>query len=147
MLRLIFISFLLVSVFSIGFPVDNPISNFTYVVLRRFGLDVAMTPITYDMSIMTDDENEVIYQNPLDIVVVTRSDERMILNDLDFYRHKIPLILYFEILGYGGSLPEGKVFLCRSLGEVVKSQLSGFMLKLRRTREIRKGFNEFQACP
>lgn len=148
MIRFYFISVLLISVLSVGVPFENPFTDFSYSFLRRFGIDVSMTPITFDMSMMTDDKGNLVYQKGFDIVIFSENlpPETISIEELDFYRHKVPINLYFEIIGYGGILPEGKRFLCLGLGDVSGKALTGFMLNLKRKDLVSKGFNELQNC-
>ena len=148
MLRFSFISLLLICVLSIGIPKDNPVTDFSYGLLRRVGLDVSMTPITFDMSMMTDSKGQLVYEKAFDVVIDDGSEIFQVIQvgDLNFYRHKVPLNLFFEILGYGGILPEGKEFLCRSLNEFSERRLTGFTLVAQSKDQVSRGFNEYQHC-
>jgi hypothetical protein len=148
MLRFSLISLLLICVLSIGIPEDNPLKDFSYSFLKPVGLDVSMTPITFDMSMMTDHKGQLVYEKVFDVVIDTGSEAPQVIKvkDLHFYRHKVPINLFFEILGYGGILPEGKEFLCRSLSEFSNKRLSGFTLVAQAKNEVSRGFNEFQHC-
>lgn len=139
-MRVILIPVLLVMVLSIGFPLENPVGNISYEILRRVGLDVSMTPITVDMAMMRDNEGKNTYQKEFQVILLTRAGNTLTVNPLDlhFYRHKIPFNLYFEVLGMGGVMPEGKIFLCRSLEEFSGDEINTFSLK---------GLYEEQICP
>jgi hypothetical protein len=146
-MRVFLIPLLLILVLSIGFPIDTPVGDFSYTLLRRFGIDVSMTPITYDMSMMSDEKGSLVYEKLFKVKLVMENGENVVIDSdrLHFYRHKVPLNLYYEILGYGGIIPEGRVFLCRSFQSLVDNTVEGFMLDVKADQRT-KGFNELQNC-
>lgn len=148
MIRFVFIFILLLSVLSIGLPFDHPLWAPSYRFLRFFGLDVSMTPITVDMSMMTDEHGQLVYAKDfsLELFLENKNIREVFFQELDFYRHKVPLNLYFEILGNGGSMPEGKTYLCRAFSELSPVKVTGFMLKTRKRKDSSRGFNELQKC-
>lgn len=148
MLRFYFISLVLLLVITIGIPIDNPVTQFSYGVMRRFGIDVSMTPITFDMSMMTDEKGELVYEKAFDLKLFLKGANPEIVDTkkLDFYRHKVPINLYYEILGYGGIMPEGKTFMCRAFQEFSQYRVTGFMLVMRKDDQAARGFNELQSC-
>lgn len=107
-----------------------------------------MTPITFDMSMMSDEKGHLVYEKIFKTKLVMTNGETVIIDadKLNFYRQKVPLNLYYEILGYGGIIPEGKTFLCHSFQSLTDKTLSGFMLEVQRVSQVAKGFNEFQNC-
>ena len=148
MYRLIFIICLLISVLSIGFPISNPLSDFVFIPLRILGIDVSMTPITTDMSMMSDANNVPIYRTDLRIKVFSKDGGLIDLktSDLNLYLHKLPIILYYEILGQGGDMPEGRVFLCRSFEKLLNKKISSFLIWTD-IKHAQFGFNQNQECP
>ena len=130
MYRLIFIILLLLSVLSIGVPFPNPVSDFVYIPLRVLGIDVAMTPMTVDMSMMRGLDNIPMYKKKLGMKLFLDDGNSLELKpeELDFYHHKMPLILYYEVLGHGAYMPEGKVYLCRSFEFITNKKVSSFLL-------------------
>ncbi len=106
-----------------------------------------MTPITYDMSMMSDEKGSLVYEKLFKVKLVMENGENVVIDSdrLHFYRHKVPLNLYYEILGYGGIIPEGRVFLCRSFQSLVDNTVEGFMLDVKADQRT-KGFNELQNC-
>lgn len=147
-MRVILIPLLLVSVLSIGFPVETSLGDFSYMFLRRFGIDVSLTPITFDMSMMSDEKGNLVYEKIFKAKIVMTDNDSVLVDSekLDFYRQKVPLNLYYEILGYGGIIPEGKSFLCHSFQHMVDKTVAGFMLEVKRKDQLAKGFNELQNC-
>lgn len=148
MLRFYFLSFVLFLVVTIGIPVDNPVTQFSYRLMRRLGIDVSMTPITFDMSMMTDEKGKLVYEKAFDLMIFSNGESPRVVEtrDLDFYRHKVPINLYYEILGYGGIMPEGKTFMCRAFQEFSEGRITGFMLLMRKQDQAARGFNELQSC-
>ena len=148
MYRLIFIICLLLSVLSIGFPISNPLSDFVFVPLRILGIDVSMTPITSDMSMMSDSEDVPIYKTNLGLRIFLKNGKvrDVYPRELDLYYHKLPIILYYEILGYGGDMPEGRAYLCHSLTTFTDDKVSSFFLWTEK-EHARYDFNKIQECP
>ena len=147
MYRLIFIICLLISVLSIGFPISNPLSDFVFIPLRILGIDVSMTPITTDMSMMSDANNVPLYKTNLGLTIILKNGTVRDISprELDLYDHKIPIILYYEILGYGGDMPEGRAYLCKSFTALTENMVSGFFLWTK-SEHARYGLNEIQEC-
>lgn len=147
-MRVFLIPLLLISVLSIGIPVETSFGDFSYTFLRKFGIDVSMTPITFDMSMMSDEKGNLVYEKLFKAKVVMTNGENLIIDadKLDFYRQKVPLNLYYEILGYGGVIPEGRIFLCHSFQDLTDKTVAGFMLEVKRTEQLARGFNELQSC-
>jgi hypothetical protein len=135
-------------VLSIGLPFSNPLSDFVFVPLRIFGIDVSMTPLTVDMSMMSDAKNVPIYRTDLRIKVFSKDGGLIDLkpSDLNLYLHKLPIILYYEILGQGGDMPEGRVFLCRSFEKLLNKKISSFLIWTD-IKHAQFGFNQNQECP
>lgn len=147
MYRFFFILLILIGVLSIGFPVKNPLSDIVFIPFRILGIDVSMTPITADMSMMSDSEGSSIYKIDFGIKLqfVNGTEKYLDPNDLDLYLHKLPTILYFEILGYGADMPEGRKFLCNSFGILAKNTVQSFIITTKEPYK-RIGFNEHQNC-
>lgn len=147
-MRVFLIPFLLLSVLSIGLPVETTLGEFSYHLLRRFGLDVSMTPITYDMSMMSDEKGNLVYEKFFKVKLIMTNGETEIIETekLHFYLQKVPLNLYYEVLGQHGVLPEAKTFLCHSFQDMTDKTLAGFMLEVKQKEQIAKGFNELQNC-
>ncbi len=146
-MRVVLIPLLLISVLSIGFPVETTLGDISYSMLRRIGIDVSMTPITSDMSMMSDEKGNMIYEKHFKVKLVMNDDTSVVIDSdkLHFYRQKVPLNLYYEILGFGGVIPEAKVFLCHSFQSLVDKTVAGFMLEVK-TDQHAQGFNELQNC-
>lgn len=147
MYRIILINLLLLSVLSIGFPIPNPLSELTFAPLRFMGIDVSMTPITTDMSMMTDAKNTPLYKKKVHLRL--HFDDGTFVDvlpkDLHLYLHKIPIILFYEILGFGGDMPEGRVFLCRSFQRLVDKKITNFSMWTEEKND-RQGLNKYQEC-
>lgn len=141
MIRFFLIQILLLTVLLIGLPFDIDLKHSAYQLLMRVGLDVAMTPMTVDMAMMKDEEGKILYQQNLSLEIRGESGIGMVVHpeDLEFYPHKIPLNLYFELLGQGHYVPEGKGFICRSLSQFYSVKMTSF--------QIRGGNDELQSCP
>ncbi len=138
---------MLLSVLSIGIPIPNPLSNVVYEPLRLLGIDVSMTPITTDMSMMTDAKNIPLYKKKVHLRLHLDDGTfvDVLPNDLHLYLHKIPIILLYEILGFGGDMPEGRVFLCRSLQRLVDKKILNFTMWTEEKND-RQGLNKYQEC-
>lgn len=130
MFRLIFISFLLMSVLSMGLPFNVNLPLLSYDTLRMFGLDVAMTPFTVDMYMMMDKNNIPIYKSEIGLRVYSENGvvKELDPQDLDLHLQKVPLNLYYELLSSRINLPETKFFICKSLKSRFKIPLTGFEL-------------------
>jgi hypothetical protein len=130
MYRLIFIILLLLSVLSIGIPFPNPLSDFVFIPLRVLGIDVAMTPMTVDMSMMRDLDNIPMYRKKLGMKLFLEDGKKIVLRpeELDFYHHKMPIILFYEALAKGAYMPEGRAYLCRSFEMIINKKVSSFLL-------------------
>ena len=146
-MRPIMVSIILLLVLSVGLPLE-PVSSIAYEILSPIGIEVSMAPLTYDTSIMLDRDHTPIYQKDLKLTIVDKEGERKIpLRILDIYRHKIPVHLYYEIIGWGGSMNEGLHYMCQSLRYFSRGSIIGFHLSTGSPRDEEMGFNELQKCP
>ncbi len=146
-MRVIFIPFLLLCVLSIGIPWDNPLGIFSDRVLIKAGLDVGMTPLTIDMSMMSGEEDRPLYEKELTLTLLESDGKHLDVNPyrLHLYRHKIPMILFFEAVSRGGVATEISAFLCRSFEDFSKNSITGFRLSTKSGKHL-QGFDEFQNC-
>ena len=147
-MRAFLIPVLLLSVLSIGFPWSTPYGDLSYSFLRKIGLDVPMTPMTVDMAMMSDANGKFVYEKVLKLKVYDGLKHSLIVDPkvLNFHLHKIPLILYYEVLARGGNMPEGRVFICRSLSDLMNFEITGFEINAEFRDQVSKGLNELQSC-
>jgi hypothetical protein len=123
-LRSVFISLLLGAVLSIGVPLEPFLSwsNRLQPWLEFLGIDVSMTPITYDMTMGNGFEKKKI-----DLIVKMANGDQHVINvsRLNLYKVKLPVLLLLELYEYGVDAPELRGFVCHSLsfdlGEKVQS--------------------------
>jgi hypothetical protein len=90
-------------VLSIGFPISNPLSDFVFIPLRILGIDVSMTPITTDMSMMSDANNVPLYKTNLGLTIILKNGTVRDISprELDLYDHKILNLMRMPISPLG----------------------------------------------
>ncbi len=130
MLRLSILSLYLLLVSAIGLTF-GPFENTAYQLYNIFsilGTNPSFTPVTVDMSMMTNKEGDNNFSKPLQLIAY-QSDEswRVLLpNELDLYRHKIPIILLLEQAADGVDLVEARYALCHQLAIKLGGPLQSF---------------------
>ena len=146
LMRLAFVFLVIIFVLMVGLPFGP--SDQAYLLMRNFGLDVSMAPITVDTSMMTDNQGRSSYDKKVQLIVSDDSGPVTIdPRHLHFYQHKIPLHHYYEFAGYGQEIMEGKIFLCRAFQQFVKNKIRSFVMSTGETNDTEMGFNEVQHCP
>lgn len=146
MVRAVFITVILIMALSIGFPVSTALGGWSYLFLRQFGLDVSMTPMTVDMAMMLDQNDRPLYETTIDLIVETKEGQQYIPSqNLNLYHHKMPMNLYFEIIANGGTFPEGRVYICRGLENLMKKRITSFMLQVK-DESLDGVYNDPQYC-
>ena len=147
-MRLLAVTIVLLAILSLNFT-EGEVFRRTYQGLQTLGIEVSMTPLTFDMSLMTDGEGKSTYGKSLVLRVRTSQGTELSVDPrrLDFYRHKIPLLLFQEALSYGGQMPEGRSFLCASLGEFASDGIAAFgLFEGQGRRQSMRGLDEFHNC-
>lgn len=102
MARLIILTFLLICVLLVGLGKGplRPLSSSIQQQLEPWGIDVSMTPITADMTMMRDSTNSLnLYQTAPKIIVINKDSSLFSISpqELELYQFKLPLILYLEL--------------------------------------------------
>jgi len=118
-IRTFFLSLLLLLIIISAHPIGilTPIHKEIYPYLNALGIDISMTPITFDMMMMRDAEEKLnIYAHDIRLVYQTKTEEKIIaINELSFYRFRIPFILFVEWYRYG-VYTEGHIYgICHEL--------------------------------
>jgi len=145
LMRLAFVFHVLIFVLMVGLPFGP--SDDAYFLMRNFGLDVSMAPLTVDTSMMTDNLGRSSYDKKVRVIVSDESGSTVVdPKKLHFYRHKIPLHHYYEFAGYGHEIKEANIFLCRAFREFTGSKIRSFMLSTGEAQDKEMGFNEPQHC-
>ncbi len=147
MVRVIFIFSLLCCVLSLGLPFENILGDLSYKYLQLMGVDVNMTPFTVDMSLMIDKKKTPIYESDTELIAsLTSGEERVIpANKLGLYHHKLPIILYFELVGNGKFVPEGRNYLCNSIQKNIGEKITGFFIRSKKFYD-QSIINKIQVC-
>jgi hypothetical protein len=144
-MRLAFVFLVITLVLMVGLPFGP--SDDAYFLMRNFGLDVSMAPLTVDTSMMTDNQGRSSYDKKVRLIVTDDSGSVTVdPKSLHFYRHKIPLHHYYEFAGYGQEIREGKIFLCRAFQQFVKNKVQSFVMSTGEDTDKEMGFNEVQRC-
>lgn len=144
-MRLAFVFIVLISVLMVGLPFGP--SDDAYFLMRNFGLDVSMAPLTVDTSMMTDNQGRSSYDKKVQVIVSDESGSTVVdPKRLQFYQHKIPLHHYYEFAGYGQEIVEGKIFLCRAFQQFLKNKIQSFIMSTGEANDTEMGFNEVQRC-
>ncbi len=144
-MRLAFVFLVLSFVLLVGLPFGP--SDDAYFLMRNFGLDVSMAPLTVDTSMMTDNQGRSSYDKNVRLVVSDGIEKVTVASEkLHFYQHKIPLHHYYEFAGYGREITEGKIFLCRAFQMFLKNKIQSFVMSTGEPLDTEMGFNEIQHC-
>ena len=148
--QLLLSSFLLFCVLTVGTPGPffEKLRESTFDPLMQLGIDVSMTPITTDMSMMTDADSEVIYTKDVEILV-HRGEEivQIEANEMNLYEHKIPIILHYELVDAGLEMKESRYFLCQRLAHIRNlEKIDGFSLRINGLRFNLHGVGKVQSC-
>lgn len=128
-------------------PLES-LSERAYESLLPLGLDVSMTPLTYDMSMLTT-ENSQNYSKKHNLILFSGHLRTTISpGELKLYNHKIPIILYYEMLYYGMDVVENRYALCNQFQTFLKTKITGFQLFQEELEgnDLYKGFNEIISC-
>ena len=134
----------------VGLPFGplEKLSEKAYYTLLPLGLDVSMTPFTYDMSMWSTEESQT-YSKKIDIILFSNHSKTIVdPKDLKFYNHKIPIILYYEMLYYNMDIVENKYALCHEFQKLLDIKITGFQLFQAKVEknDLYKGFNETIYC-
>lgn len=128
----------------------RPLADRVWPVLYALGIDVAMTPLTFDMMMMYDPKsNTSFYQHLITVVYQTaRGDVTVPLEALSFYRWRIPVILFMEEFFWKADTRAHRYALCHELAQLTGPG-TAFMVRL----DLEDGggephgLNRFHACP
>ncbi len=152
--KVITLFIVVVSVLLIGLPYGpfKSLSGFLQNKLEPFGIDVAMTPITADMTMMMD-RTEVmnLYQTNPQVDLLTNVQKiRMAGKSFDFYQFKLPAMLYLELYANGLRCRDVLWSVCHNLREK-EPDTRGFVINLGELGEEnsfleKQGFNIEHKC-
>lgn len=148
-LKTMIFGLLIITVLSVGLPIE-PISNWAFEFTKYAGIDIPMTPLTSDMAMMSDFSGKTSYEKKLSLVVYSEGiriqvDEKNLL----FYKHKIPLHLFFEVIADGEMSEEGQHYVCSMLKEYApKNKITAFELISNNKDKQNElmGFNKKRTC-
>ena len=129
----------------------GPLEGLSIWIYKRFlplGMDVSMTPLTYDMSMLTTNGFPV-YKKTIDITLFSNNSKTTLHpKKLKLYNHKIPIILYYEMLIYNLDIIETKYAICNQFQRFLDTKITGFKLSQKGIGKdkLYKGFNETIVC-
>lgn len=104
-LRNCFLAILLSLIFVAAHPVGflERLNWVLWPYLNKAGLDISMTPLTFDMITMYDPGEKLnIYKYKIEVIYRTHAGDKIIpLSSLSFYGFKVPAILFVEVYRAG----------------------------------------------
>lgn len=128
------------SPFELGF-------SLSYRVLEPFQMNPSITPITYDMSMMTSQSGDrnlregLQFQIKIMKVWATLSEQEM-----DFYLLRIPSILYFEQFAQNIKIEELRFGICHNLKTQVGEQVESYRFYHPAMSKDHEVFNQEISC-
>ncbi len=130
MLRLSILSLYLCLVSAIGLtfgPFEDTAFQL-YNIFSTLGTNPSFTPVTSDMSMMTNEKGSNNFAKPLQLIAYQSAESwRVFLpSELDLYRLKIPIILLLEQAAEGIDLKEARYAICHQLAKELGGPLISF---------------------
>jgi hypothetical protein len=117
--------------------------------LAALGIDVAMTPLTFDMMMMYDPRTRTsLYERKVEVIYWTEHERRRVpFEALSFYRWRIPAILFAEEYLWGTDTRAHRYALCHELERRYGPGLA-FMIQVDVPDSAAKpfGLNTLHAC-
>ncbi len=97
---------------------DHPWLDRLWTGLAVLGLDISMTPVTVDMSLLSSSSDEAVYLRDLKLALLQSDQSEAIsldLRGLDLHKEKLPLLLMLEFFHSRSSYELYKRAFCRTM--------------------------------